>query len=64
LLNNLRKEGFARVQRPRKGDSLRLLEGLREKPSKFLAKHKECNKDIVSSSYNLRRKGIKLPRGH
>ena len=28
-----RKEGFARVHRPRKGDALRLLERLREKPS-------------------------------
>jgi hypothetical protein len=64
LLNTLRKEGFARVHRPRKGDALRLLEGLREKPSEGLAERKECTKDTVSSSYKLRRKGVKFPGGH
>jgi len=33
LLNTLRKEGFARVHRPRKGDALILLEGLRKNSS-------------------------------
>jgi hypothetical protein len=32
FLNTLRKEGFARVHRPKKGDALILLKGLREKP--------------------------------
>jgi hypothetical protein len=56
----MRKEGFARVHQPRKGDALRLLEGLREKPSKGLNERKECTKDIVSSPYNRRRKGVKF----
>jgi hypothetical protein len=29
----MRKEGFARVDQPRKGDALTLLEGLRKNPS-------------------------------
>jgi hypothetical protein len=62
-LNTLRKEGFARVHRQRKGDALRPSGRLREKPSKILAERKECAKDIVSSSYKLRRKGIKFPGG-
>jgi hypothetical protein len=63
-LNTLRKEGFARVHRQRKGDTLRLVEGLREKPSKILAENKECAKDTVSSSYKIRRKGIEFLGGH
>jgi hypothetical protein len=64
LLNTLRKEGFARVHRQRKGDALRLPDRLREKPSKGLAERKECAKDTVSSSYKLRRKNVKFPGGH
>jgi hypothetical protein len=63
LLNTLRKEGFARVHRQRKGDALRLPGRLREKPSKRSAERKECAKDTVSSSYKLRRKSAKLSRG-
>jgi hypothetical protein len=59
----LRKEGFSRVHRQRKGDSLRLPDGLREKSSKVLAQRKECTKDTVISSYKLRRKGSKFPGG-
>jgi hypothetical protein len=62
-LNTLRKEGFARVHRQRKGYALRPSGRLREKSSKILAERKECAKDIVSSPYKLRRKGIKLPGG-
>jgi hypothetical protein len=36
FLTTMRKEGFARVHQPRKGEALRLLEGLREKPSERL----------------------------
>jgi hypothetical protein len=63
-LNTLRKEGFARVHRQRKGDALRLPGRLREKSSKGLAERKECTKETVSSSYKLRRKGVKFPGGH
>jgi hypothetical protein len=55
LLNTLRKEGFARVHRPRKEYFLRLLEGLKEKSLEGLNEHKECTKDKVSSSYKLGR---------
>jgi hypothetical protein len=64
LFNTLRKEGFARVHRPRKRDSLRLMEGLMENPSEDLNEHKECTNDTVSSSYKLKRKGIKFPGGN
>jgi hypothetical protein len=64
LLNILRKEGFARVHRQRKGDALNPSRRLREKSSNNLAKHKECTQDTVSPSYKLRRKREKLPGGH
>jgi hypothetical protein len=64
LLNTLRKEGFARVHRQRKGDALRCSGRLREKPSKILAECKECTEETVSPSYKLRRESEKLPGGH
>jgi hypothetical protein len=63
-LNTLRKEGFARVNRQRKGDALRLLDRIREKSSKGLAEHKECYKGVVILPYKLRRKGFKFPGRH
>ena len=63
LLNTMRKEGFARVHQQRKGDALRPSGRLREKSLNILAEHKECTKDIVSSYYKLRRKGIKFLGG-
>jgi hypothetical protein len=51
------------VHQKRKGDALRPSGRLREKSLNILVEHKECTKDIVSSSYKCRRKGIKLPRG-
>ena len=50
LLNTLRKEGFARVHRQRKGDALRCLDKIREKPSKILSECKECVKETVTPS--------------
>jgi hypothetical protein len=65
FLNTLRKEGFARVHRPRTGYSLILLEGLREKLSKDVNERcKECTKDTLSSSYKLKRNNIKFLEGH
>jgi hypothetical protein len=63
LLNTMRKEGFARVNRQRKGDALRCLDRLREKPSKILARCKECTKETVKPSYNLRRKSVSFQEG-
>jgi hypothetical protein len=64
LLKTLRKEGFARVHRPRKGYSLMLLEGIRDKLPKHLVECKDCAKDKIISSYKLWRKGFKFPGGH
>jgi hypothetical protein len=63
LLNILRKEGFARVHRQRKGDALRCSNRLRENLSKRLAEHKEWAQETVSPSYKLRRKSNKFPGG-
>jgi hypothetical protein len=63
LLNTLRKEGFARVYRQRKGDALRCSDRLREKLLKILVKHKECAKETVSPPYKLRREREILPGG-
>jgi hypothetical protein len=63
LLNTMRKEGFARVNRQRKGDALRCLDRLRENPSKILARCKECTKESVKPSYNLKRKSISFEEG-
>jgi hypothetical protein len=60
----MRTEVFVRVHRQKKGYSLRIFEGLREKPSKDLSERKECTKDTISSSYKIRRKGIKFLGGH
>jgi hypothetical protein len=60
----VRKEGFERVHRKRKGDALKCSGRLREKPMKILAKCKECAGKTVSSYYKLRRKSEKLPGGH
>jgi hypothetical protein len=48
LLNILRKEGFARVHRQRKGDALNPSVKLREKSSKNGFEHKECVEETVS----------------
>jgi hypothetical protein len=64
LLNILRKEGFARVHRQRKGDALNPSIKLREKSSKNGVEHKECTKDTVSSYYKSQEEEKKFPRGH
>ena len=64
LLDILRKEGFARVHRQRKGDALNPSVTLRENSSKNGVEHKECAKDIVIPYYKLRRKRKKLLGGH
>jgi hypothetical protein len=54
LLNILRKEGFARVHRQRKGDSLNLSRRLREKQSKIRVECKHCAQEIVIPYYKLK----------
>jgi hypothetical protein len=57
-LNTLRKEGFARVYRKRKGYALRCSSNLRETPLKILAERKECTEETVSPYYKLKGESV------
>jgi hypothetical protein len=63
LLNTLRKEGFPRVHRQRKGDALNPSDRLREKSSKILVQRKECTEETVNSSYKSQEEEYNLSGG-